>query len=77
MKTKLDLYLAVQAAAEQALDLPPAKIEAKLESVLKPLNLTRDNTAFARQLFQSRYGRMLQLRREPLDPEPKLKPAAA
>lgn len=66
MKTKLDLYLAVQDAAQSALDLKPKEAEAKLESVLKPLNLAPDDRAFATQLYHSRRQRMLDLKSQEL-----------
>ena len=50
MKTKLDLYLAVQTSAQDSLNLAPKAATKALEELLTPLKLSAENTAFATQL---------------------------
>lgn len=71
MKTKLELYLAVQTCAEKTLDAKPAIADKAFTDFVKPLNLAPDDAMFAGQLFASRRQRMLQLRDEPLIEVPK------
>ncbi len=78
MKTKLDLYLVAQAAAEKTvlpLNMTGKGAEKVLADTLKPLPLSAADQAFASQLFWSRRQRMQELLTQPLDEVVAAKPA--
>lgn len=66
MKTKLDLYLAVQTAAAETLELKPKEADAKIAGLLKPLSLPPEDHQQFSTLFYSRRQRMLELKDQPL-----------
>ena len=70
MKTKLDLYLATQDAAQKTLDATHKAAEATISELVKPL--AAEDQAFASQLFWSRRQRMQELAGQELTaaPEP-------
>jgi hypothetical protein len=77
MKTKLDLYEAVHAAAAETLDAKPKDAEVKITALLKPLNLDADDQRQFHQLFHSRRQRMLDLKDQALPAVEISAPAAA
>ncbi|TXH10005.1 MAG: hypothetical protein E6R03_16000 [Hyphomicrobiaceae bacterium] len=67
MKTKLDLYLAVQRLSESTLAKSHVDAEKELVALLKPLNLVdHDQTRFSQQFFSRRHT-MLELKNQPLE----------
>lgn len=67
MKTKLELYLAVQAAAVETLSAKPKEVDAKITELLAPLNLVPDERNKFSQLYYSRRQAMLELKDQPLE----------
>ena len=79
MKTKLELYQAVQACVEQTLDAKPPEANKVFDALIKPLGLAPADVDGSSQLVYSRRRWLLHLREEPLTetaaPKPAAKPA--
>lgn len=67
MKTKLDLYLAVQSAAAETLDAKPAEADKRIDGLLTPLNLAPEERNKFSQLFYSRRQTMTELKGQALE----------
>lgn len=65
MKTKLELYLATQAAAEASLTKPAKSAQTVIDELVKPL--APEDRDFAVQLFWSRRQRMTELSAQPIN----------
>lgn len=75
MKTKLELNLAVQAAAVETLDAKPADADKRIDGLLTPLNLAPAERDRFSQLFYSRRQALSALKDVPLElAEPAAKP---
>ena len=66
MKTKLELYQAVQTLAITTLDQKAPQAEKAIDGLLNPLKLAPDDRNRFGQLFHSRRGAMLELKDQPL-----------